>query len=954
MATTTGGHTGAMVALFVPAEVGADLAVDGGEPAGDLHITLAYLGDTAEAAFTEADLVAAVTPVATDTAPLEGTVSGAGRFTGADGTDPIWLAADVVGLDELRVAVCSALEAAGIPVDDTHGFQPHITVAYVAAGDPSPLPDPPPSAELRFPELTVTWAENRTQLPFGGAMSPKPTREAFPGGRTYGDVRSLLEQQLTERLGDEDHWVWVRDLTDTTVIYDVEDRETYVSCTHQVDFTLADDGTVTFGTPVEVERRTVYEPKPAETNPLAAPAAKAPMPATAPAQVTEGAVQVTDSLPGRILESKGPDSDGGRVFRVQILEYGTSKNGVRYTEAVMAPAAARYEGAKAFDRHRTDAELATSSISGLVGGYRAVEATATGLEADLHLLPSATHTAEALEASIAAQAQGLPPLVGLSHDVVCFKRHVVEGGRRIQEAVAVAHVNSVDVVADPSAGGRATRLVAGGLGADPNNLPEETDMTTLAELLAGASDEEKAELRSLLGDGTTTTTSEPTAVTEAIGRDTTMGRLLVERAIADAELNPRLTESIRTQLGERFTEADLTQAIATAKTFGEQFEVAGLAPRVGHAQVTRESHDKKVERLDRTLEGKADGYPSLRAAYADIAGLSGLDLLDGELPFEILRESAQGPVEGRRVRESVDSSTWGSVLADALHRRLVAEYNGVGYTEWRDLVSSIVPRTDFRTNHVTRLGGYGALPAVAEGDSYDPLTSPGDEESSYALTKRGGTEDLTLETIANDDIGAVRRIPRALGRAAAMTLYKFVVDTLFQANPTCGYDSTALFASGHANTTAMALSDANLAVARRKMRKQAAFGVSADVLGIVPKFLWVPPELEELAFQLCTSAVAVTSTGDATIPNLHARMEPRVVDHWTDPTDWFVTADPNTVETIEVGFYNGRQDPELFVQDDPKVGAAFTNDKVTWKIRHIYSGTVVDHRGFQRGTVVDS
>jgi hypothetical protein len=52
---------------------------------------------------------------------------------------------------------------------------------------------------------------------------------------------------------------------------------------------------------------------------------------------------------------------------------------------------------------------------------------------------------------------------------------------------------------------------------------------------------------------------------------------------------------------------------------------------------------------------------------------------------------------------------------------------------------------------------------------------------------------------------------------------------------------------------------------------------------------------------------------------------------------------------IELGFYQGRQDPELFVQNDPTVGSVFTADKLTWKIRHIYGGTVVDYRALYRG-----
>lgn len=938
-------HQGAMVALFIDEPTARLLAVDGGEDPGDLHITLAILGDDAAALDTTADAVTeALASVAAGTAPLTGTVSGWGRFTGSDGTDAVWVAPDVVGLDELRRSVVDALEAAGIPVDDTHGFNPHITVAYIDAGDDAPI-DSAPAADLALGELTVAWADARTTTPLGGdpvTTTKNRTSEAFPGDRTYGDVRELLEKALTEKFGGEDTWIWVRDLTDTECIYTVEKNQDMG--TYTAGFTIGDDGAVTLAEPVEVEARTTYEP-------VAGTAAAAPAPAASAPERAEAVTEARQHVVGRVLESKGTDDEGGRVFRVQILEYGDSRNGNRYTESVMAAAVPLYEGAKAYDHHRSEAELASSTIAGLVGGYRNVEATRTALEADLHLLPSAVHTAEALDASIEAQTAGLPPLVGLSHDVAMASRRVVEGGRPIKEVTAVRSVFSVDVVADPSAGGRATRIVEGGLlGTD---LPEETDMTTLADMIASASDEDKAAFAALLtgAPASTETTETATESTVRYTPGSAMGALLIKTAIAGAGVDERLTESITAQLGDRFTEAELLAGIETTKRFGESFELAGLAPRVGHVSVGAEDREKKIERLDRALEGASGGYPSIKQAYVDITGITGLDALDAELAMVIMRESAMGArVEGMRSTESVNTGTWGEIFGDALHRRLTAEYTGNDFQAWRDLVSTISPRMDFRTNHIVRMGGYGVLPTVAQGDPYTALTSPTDEEATYAIAKKGGTEDLTMEAVANDDLGAIRKIPKKLARAAALTLYRFVVDSLMQSNPTI-YDGVALFHASHSNTTAtLPLDRAGLAAVKTKMRKQAAYGVAADVLGITPKFLWVPADLEQTAFELCTSTVAVTVDGNATIPNFHQGMVPRVIDHWTDTNDWFVTADPSSIETIEIGFFNGKQDPELFVQDDPKTGAVFTNDKITYKIRHIYGAAVAEYRGFQRAT----
>src|SRR5204863_7570385 len=108
-------------------------------------------------------------------------------------------------------------------------------------------------------------------------------------------------------------------------------------------------------------------------------------------------------------------------------------------------------------------------------------------------------------------------------------------------------------------------------------------------------------------------------------------------------------------------------------------------------------------------------------------------------------------------------SSWNLVLGDSITRRLIAEYNQPSLQNWKSIVSSVVPINDFRTQRVDRIGGYANLPAVNQGAPYQPLTSPTNEEVTYAITKRGGTEDITLEMIANDDVRSISKIPQKLG-----------------------------------------------------------------------------------------------------------------------------------------------------------------------------------------------
>jgi hypothetical protein len=768
---------------------------------------------------------------------------------------------------------------------------------------------------------------------------------------TYNDRRQAVETAIEQRMqsltGQSYVWVCVVDMTDTWAVY-----RTSGDATWQVEYSISDGG-VTVGEPVEVRKVTSYEQ------------------VGAPILASESAaVPAVDHLVGRVLETKSNDAAGNRIFRVRIIAYGDSKNRRRYPEAVMRQAASLYEGAKAFDHHRTDEELATSTVQGLCGTFRNVEATAGGLDADLVVLASSTHVAESLDQSLANQADGLDPLVGLSHDVLAtFKPVTDANGERLMEATQIVSVLSADVVADPAAGGQPTRALAGGIPIPTPPTKETTvpDAPVATPAAPGGTDPAAPTPASEATQPTPTPAPAPAPAdraSETFGKGSLLARIAIDNVlsdVADAGLRSKLTESVVELLPDRFSEANLVSAAKQVRDLAARFEVAGLKPSVPDVKVVQEATDKKGARLQASFDGDfAAGYRSLKEAYADITGYR--HALDTEDLARSILESSLGfhsdQRDGtRRASESADTSTWAFILGDAITRRMVKEYNRGDLQKWRKAVSSIVPVLDFRTQRIDRLGGYGVLPTVAQGAPYQPLTTPGNEEASYALGKKGGTEDLTMETIANDDMRLVVQIPQKLGRAAARSIYRDVLDIII-ANATCTYDSTALFAAGHANTAALTLSQANLSAIRKKMRTQQAFGDAYDDLEVTPKFLWVPPSLEELAFELCTSAVAVgvnagTAAGAniSNLPNLHQGLEPVVVDYWeqTSSSAWFVQADPADVPTIEVGYFSGRQEPELFVQDSETVGSKFDRDAITWKIRFIYGLTTLDHRGFQRG-----
>lgn len=781
----------------------------------------------------------------------------------------------------------------------------------------------------------------------------RPVEAMIDGQLSYDDKKDLVRRALRERIktvgGFEYVWVYISDITDTAVVYAGMDDVLY-----QCDYTIGADNTVTLGDPVTVVR--TY----------------APDPAVSADPVAELREQITST--SRVIEAKGTTKDGGRIFRVRIISYGDSKNRRRYPETVMRAAAELYEGEPAYDHHRTQEELATGTIAGLVGYYRSVAAESDGLYADLHLLPGATHAAEALDAALAGQDDGLEPLIGLSHDVYATFKPITEGGRQMQEATAITKVNSVDLVADPAAGGKASRVLAGGIdndpGAEPESVEEDTVPAKKEDILAALKEASAEDLAAvgLAKVGETANPeptkepvkeSEPVKATEAAQPKTGfLGKLLIKAKVEDAGLPAAAAEQITAALPDQITEAVVDAQIAAVKAGLAVVERAGLAPTVAKTQVTQEERDKKIAALDAFFsQNYSEGFHSFRQAFAEITGRHPR-AFDEDFNRTILRESFGGGFDsGVRSSESLDAGSWAQVLGDSVTRRMMAMYNVPNLQSWRQIVSSIVPVNDFRTQRIGRIGGYGTLPIVNAGAPYQPLTSPGDEEATYAIDKRGGTEDLTLEMIANDDVRAISQIPNKLGRAAAQTLYRFVWDFL-RTNAVCTYDGTALFHADHGNNiTTSALSQSALSTARRRMREQTAYGDSKEILDNTPRHLIVPAALEEIAWTLATSVVSVGAAAtDAelsrTAPNMHQGLNLIILSYLTDPSDWFLAADPANVPTLEVGFYQGRQDPELFTQADANAGSMFNADKMTLKIRHIYSGTILDHRGFYGGVGV--
>lgn len=158
---------GVMVAWMLPSWTAEQVAIPGGQPAEDLHVTLAYLGDAASMNLeTQRKLVGVVGEVCLDQGQLRGTIEHTGMFSNGEETDPFWVGVNVPGLTELRQALVTALVDAGIQPQGFSAEQtytPHITVDYLPAGSLLPPLDFQP-VDVCVDALTVCVGPHRFTL----------------------------------------------------------------------------------------------------------------------------------------------------------------------------------------------------------------------------------------------------------------------------------------------------------------------------------------------------------------------------------------------------------------------------------------------------------------------------------------------------------------------------------------------------------------------------------------------------------------------------------------------------------------------------------------------------------------------------------------------------------------------------------------------------------------------
>lgn len=236
---------------------------------------------------------------------------------------------------------------------------------------------------------------------------------------------------------------------------------------------------------------------------------------------------------------------------------------------------------------------------------------------------------------------------------------------------------------------------------------------------------------------------------------------------------------------------------------------------------------------------------------------------------------------------------------------------------------------------------------LSEGGDLIQLSQSGeikfDEMTDNKVTKKVLTYargfGFTRQALINDDLSVLTKIPAAYVRAAMRGRNKLVYKLL--GSNAAIYDGKALFHADHKNKgTAGALSTQTLSELIKLMRKQKNIR-GKETLNIKPEFLIVPAALEATAAQLLVST-ADPAANNSGVANIYRNSMNLIIDAELDDyseTQYYVAANPADIDTIEVTYLNGNEQPIL----ESQVGFDFVGIK--WRILDDFGVTALDYRG---------
>ena len=184
---------GVMISYFLTAAEAAAVreGKDWSVPAEEMHVTVLYLGK--ELTPEQVERARSVTQAfAAQAAPLTGTVGGPGRFPAtptSEGNDVLVRLVNVPRLEAVREELIKRLRQVGVEPQLTHGYTPHVTMAYVPV-DTQSVDGPAFSTTINVDRLYFSADTNHESFPLAGHAVYKRSALAGINNRLKGAART--------------------------------------------------------------------------------------------------------------------------------------------------------------------------------------------------------------------------------------------------------------------------------------------------------------------------------------------------------------------------------------------------------------------------------------------------------------------------------------------------------------------------------------------------------------------------------------------------------------------------------------------------------------------------------------------------------------------------------------------------------------------------------------------
>lgn len=372
----------------------------------------------------------------------------------------------------------------------------------------------------------------------------------------------------------------------------------------------------------------------------------------------------------------------------------------------------------------------------------------------------------------------------------------------------------------------------------------------------------------------------------AAADDHSPGATEVLKAELKAEREAREALAKRMELAElRMSRGGVGIHVSQPEVDSGKVVEAALALQSGLPNIEKVYDARVLEAADKAKRDVSIGQVLLKAAKAN--NYTGSDRLSS---------GSLGPV----LQAAFATHDISNLLAALVNKFLLAGFTSVE-DSWKN-ISAVRSVSDFKNINLLRLNGSFKFQKVGAAGELK-VAQGSDTKRSVSADTWGIQTSLTRQDIINDDANALSQIPQRIGRGAALSLNEAIWAEFEASNSTYFQKATA----GAGN----ALSLSSLKAAATAWRRLT--DPDGNPLGIVPRVLLVPPELELTAAELMTSALLISGNTTAA-PNanvLQGRYKVVTSAYLTSSTTWWLMADAMDLPALDVVFLNGQQVPTI-------------------------------------------